>query len=163
MDGSITIKSKQRTALQLKSEVNKRREFSSFEKLMTKHRKSNDDGLTYIQFQLNEPELGWSGPVCVASFGRFFVKFKKHISNHLAAVERVKTELASVHVVEEGSTLVLHFYRPPDVNLPYRIENSLQDVSITYYQKVCYPLRFPYSSNTNVYINNCLIQIFSIF
>ncbi|KAG8384490.1 hypothetical protein BUALT_Bualt04G0123100 [Buddleja alternifolia] len=41
----------------------------------------------------------------------------------------------AVHVVEEGSTIVLHFHRPPVTNIPYRIENCLHDAPITYYQK----------------------------
>lgn len=39
-------------------------------------------------------------------------------------------------MVEEGPAFVLHFCRPPDTCLPYRIENHLRDASITYYQKV---------------------------
>uniref|UniRef100_A0A2N9G322 Vacuolar protein sorting-associated protein 13 VPS13 adaptor binding domain-containing protein n=2 Tax=Fagus sylvatica TaxID=28930 RepID=A0A2N9G322_FAGSY len=88
-----------------------------------------------LQFGLNESELSWSGPVCIASLGRFFLKFRKLQSNQTTAADKHITEFAAVYVVEEGSSLVLHFQKPPDISLPYRIENSLRDVAITYYQK----------------------------
>lgn len=132
----IPINSKQRATLQLQDGMNKKRDFSLFEHIMKKHRKVNDDSLIYLQFRLNESKLGWSGPVCIASLGRFFLKFKKPHMDQVTALESSVTEFAAVHVVEEGSTLVLRFHKPPNVSLPYRIENCLHDVSITYYQKV---------------------------
>ncbi|EXB37240.1 hypothetical protein L484_020299 [Morus notabilis] len=129
--GNIIVNSKQKITLQLWNAMSKRREFSFFETLIRKHGKANDDALVYIQFRPNEPELSWSGPVCIASLGRFFIKFRKQQSGEVASPE----EFAAVHIVEEGSTLVLHYHRPPNINLPYRIENCLHDVSITYYQK----------------------------
>ncbi|KAH0971337.1 hypothetical protein GBA52_023493 [Prunus armeniaca] len=133
--GMIPINSKQRATLQLQDGMNKKRDFSLFEHIMKKHRKVNDDSLIYLQFQLNESKLSWSGPVCIASLGRFFLKFKKPHMDQVTALESSVTEFAAVHVVEEGSTLVLRFHKPPNVSLPYRIENCLHDVSITYYQK----------------------------
>lgn len=136
----ILISSKQRAALQLRDGLNKKREFGLFEHIMKKHRKVNEDSLIYLQFRLHESELGWSGPICIASLGRFFLKFKKPCTDQVTAVESNVTEFAAVHVVEEGSSLVLRFHKPPNVSLPYRIENRLCDVSVTYYQKVllCY-------------------------
>lgn len=136
--GKITINSKQKTTLMLWSGMSKRREFSLFENFITKHRKANDDVLIHIQFCPNESEFGWSGPVCIASLGRFFLKFRKQQSE----LEKSTTDFATVHIVEEGSTLVLHFHRPPNIKLPYRIENCLCDVSITFYQKVLLLLHF---------------------
>ncbi|BBH07848.1 Protein of unknown function D, partial [Prunus dulcis] len=133
--GMIPINSKQRATLQLQDGMNKKRDFSLFEHIMKRHRKVNDDSLIYLQFRLNESKLGWSGPVCIASLGRFFLKFKKPHMDQATALESSVTEFAAVHVVEEGSTLVLRFHKPPNVSLPYRIENCLHDVSITYYQK----------------------------
>lgn len=130
--GNIIVNSKEKITLQLWNAMSKRREFSFFETLIRKHGKANDDALVYIQFRPNEPELSWSGPVCIASLGRFFIKFRKQQSGEVASPEK----FAAVHIVEEGSTLVLHYHRPPNINLPYRIENCLHDVSITYYQKV---------------------------
>jgi hypothetical protein len=92
--------------------------------------------LLYIQIQTNEPGLGWSGPVCLASLGHFFLKFRKEAT----ASDNKMTQFAAVHVVEEGSTFVLSFYMPPNLSLPYRIQNCLQSVSITYYQKVYIPI-----------------------
>lgn len=134
--GMVPIASKQRIALRLRTGNRKRREFSLFENLIRKHRNANDDSLIYIQFQLDGSELGWSGPVCIASLGHFVLKFRVQVSNQVTASEKHITDFAAVHVVEEGSSLVLHFKKPPDISLPYRIENCLRDVAITYYQKV---------------------------
>ncbi|KAM1156496.1 hypothetical protein ACFX2B_026994 [Malus domestica] len=131
----ILISSKERAALQLRDGLSKKREFGLFEHIMRKHRKVNEDSLIYLQFRLHESELGWSGPICIASLGRFFLKFKKPCMDQVTAVESNVTEFAAVHVVEEGSSLVLRFHKPPNVSLPYRIENRLCDVSVTYYQK----------------------------
>ena len=43
---------------------------------------------------------------------------------------------ASVDVVQETTSFVLHFTKPPKVTLPYRIENYLNEASIMYFQKV---------------------------
>ncbi|KAL5752815.1 hypothetical protein ACOSQ2_023322 [Xanthoceras sorbifolium] len=134
MEGMIQINSKQRTTLQLRDGVNKKREFSLFENFIRKHRNDNDKSLMFIQFQPSDSEFSWSGPLCISSLGRFFVKFKKQ-SNQVTALDKKITEFAAVHVAEEGSTLVVHFHKPPNVNLPYRIENCLRGASITYYQK----------------------------
>ncbi|KAF7809778.1 putative vacuolar protein sorting-associated protein 13C [Senna tora] len=134
MAGIITIDSKQRTTLQLKEGFGQKREYSLFEHFIRKHRSSSDNSLLYIQIKANDPGIGWSGPVCIASLGRFFLKFRK-LTNNLTIPDSHMTQFAAVHVVEEGSTLVLHFYKPPNLSLPYRIENCLHDLSITYYQK----------------------------
>ncbi|KAF5958191.1 hypothetical protein HYC85_005416 [Camellia sinensis] len=139
MEG-IAINSKQKIALKLRRGTN-RGEISVFEKFVQKHRNVHDDSLAFIQFQPNKVGMGWSGPVCVASLGRFFLKFRRSSdfsaqqSNQVTAHGNNPTEFASVHVVEESSTLVMHFHKPPNVNLPYRIENSLHQTFIIYYQK----------------------------
>lgn len=135
MEGVISIDSKQRRPLQLKEGFSKTREFNVFEHFIRKHRSSNDNSLLYIQIKTNEPGWGWSGPVCIASLGHFFLKFRKQ-TNEVTTSDSKMTQFAAVHVVEEHSTLVLSFYKPPNLSLPYRIENYLHDVSITYYQKV---------------------------
>ncbi|KAI9166047.1 hypothetical protein LWI28_025262 [Acer negundo] len=134
MEGMIQINSKQRTMLQLRDGVNRKREFSLFENFIRKHRNDNDKSLMFIQFRPSDSNFGWSGPLCISSLGRFFLKFRKQ-SNQVTAQDKQITEFAAVHVAEEGSTLVVHFHKPPNVNLPYRIENCLHGASITYYQK----------------------------
>ncbi|OVA18601.1 Vacuolar protein sorting-associated protein 13 domain [Macleaya cordata] len=139
--GIISVNSKQRAALDMKSEPSKRRVIGSFDSLFRKHRNANEDSLMSIQFCLDEIGWSWSGPICVASLGRFFLKFRRSLdspeyqSNPTAQQENKLIEFAVVHVVEEGSTLVLRFHWPPNISLPYRIENFLRDASITYYQK----------------------------
>ncbi|XP_043709955.1 uncharacterized protein LOC122658879 isoform X2 [Telopea speciosissima] len=138
-DDVITVNSNEKLALQL-TRPSKRKEISFFDSLLRKHRNANDDSQMFIQFRLNEDGWSWSGPICIGSLGRFFLKFRRsmdsidHQSNSITMEGNKITEFAAVHVVEEGSTLVLHFHKPPNVNLPYRIENLL-DAPITYYQK----------------------------
>ncbi|KAL2333639.1 hypothetical protein Fmac_014852 [Flemingia macrophylla] len=134
VEAVVSINSKQRVPLQLKEGFKKPREFSVFEHFVRKHRSSSDNSLLYIQIQLNEAGLGWSGPVCIASLGHFFLKFRQH-TNEVTKPDNKMTQFAAVHVVEEGSTLVSRFYKPHNMSLPYRIENSLHSLSVTYYQK----------------------------
>lgn len=124
----IQVDSKQKATLKLQDGIQKRRGFSLLEKFVKKHSRSMDDSSKFIQFYLTGSDLIRSGPICIASLGRFYLKFKKQ--------QEAKVEFAAVHVVEEGSTLNLHFYKPPNTNLPYRIENRLHNFPITYYQKV---------------------------
>ncbi|KAK3015365.1 hypothetical protein RJ639_005637 [Escallonia herrerae] len=141
MERLIWVKSKEKKALQLRHGFRKKREFSIFENFLRKHRNDQDDSLLYIQFRPNQHGWGWSGPVCVASLGRFFLKFRRSIdhtvqeSNDVAVDNQNLLQFAAVHVVEEGSSLVLCFNRRPNMDMPYRIENCLHDASITFYQK----------------------------
>ncbi|KAK1299722.1 hypothetical protein QJS10_CPB13g00147 [Acorus calamus] len=141
IDGMTPIGSKQKTALHLWSNTGKRKEISLFDSVFKKHRNLNEDSLIFIQFCLKETGCSWSGPICVASLGRFFLKFRTPIVSpgFRPSLSRVSdnwlTKYAAVHTVEEDSSLVLHFYMPPNNPLPYRIENCLYGTSITYFQK----------------------------
>ncbi|KAK6258440.1 hypothetical protein SCA6_012914 [Theobroma cacao] len=141
IDGMISINSRQRRTLWLQTEISKRREYSVFENFIKKHRNDSDSSLIYIQFQLNESQLDWSGPLCITSLGCFFLKFRKQ-SNQLTIEDKKIVEFAAVHVVEEGSTIVVRFQKPPNGKLPYRIENHLPGVSLTYFQKNSSELEF---------------------
>ncbi|XP_011099247.1 uncharacterized protein LOC105177708 isoform X2 [Sesamum indicum] len=140
MEEVIAINSKQRIALRVMTVMRNNKETNIVENLLRKHTKSQNDSSFFIQFRPNETGLGWSGPICVASLGRFFLKFRKSLdfpesqSDNISYKDNLG-EFAAVHVVEEGSTIVLHFHRPPITKLPYRIENCLHDAPITYYQK----------------------------
>ncbi|XP_071913295.1 uncharacterized protein [Coffea arabica] len=141
MQGIITINSKHRAALTLQKRPRRKGETTIFENLLRKHSKTLDDSLLFIQFRPNDASFGWSGPVCVASLGQFFLKFRRFSeyparnSDYMTSHEPSSFKFAAVHVVEEDSALVLHFHSPPNADLPYRIENCLHDTSITYYQK----------------------------
>ncbi|KAI3452089.1 hypothetical protein Pfo_008754 [Paulownia fortunei] len=140
MEELIAINSKQRIALRLKTVISNKKETNVIENILRKHTKSQYDSSFFIQFRPNETGIGWSGPVCVASLGRFFLKFRKSLefpesqSGNMSYKDNLGG-FAAVHVVEEGSTIVLHFHRPPVTNLPYKIENCLHDAAVTYYQK----------------------------
>ncbi|XP_022977391.1 uncharacterized protein LOC111477741 isoform X1 [Cucurbita maxima] len=131
---TIQVDSKQKATLKLQDGIQKPRGYSLIENFVKKHSKSMDDSLKFIQFHLTDSDLSWSGPICIASLGRFYLKFKKQ-PNQEALEGTSMIEFAAVHVVEEGSTLSLHFHKPPNTNLPYRIENCLRDFSVTFYQK----------------------------
>ena len=142
---TIQVDSKQKATLKLQDGIQKPRGYSLIENFVKKHSKSMDDSLKFIQFHLTDSDLSWSGPICIASLGRFYLKFKKQ-PNQEALEGTSMIEFAAVHVVEEGSTLSLHFHKPPNTNLPYRIENCLRDFSVTFYQKVVLFFHFPLSS-----------------
>lgn len=140
--GTIEVNSKQKATLKLQDGIQQPRESSVFENFVKKHTKSMDDSLKFIQFCLSESDLSWSGPICVASLGRFYLKFKRQPDQGTSKGTSI-IEFAAVHVVEEGSILSLHFHKPPNTNLPYRIENCLHNFSVTYYQKVVLFFHFP--------------------
>ncbi|KAF6166527.1 hypothetical protein GIB67_005389 [Kingdonia uniflora] len=141
VDDVMAVNSKQKVALLVRTGTNKKGESNFFDSLLRKHRYSSNDSLIFIQFRLNEVGWGWSGPICIASLGRFFLKFRRSLdtlglqSDPAIGQEKAMTEFAVVHVVEESSTLVLKYHRRPNISLPYRIENSLRDASLTFYQK----------------------------
>ncbi|XP_057771209.1 LOW QUALITY PROTEIN: uncharacterized protein LOC130991025 [Salvia miltiorrhiza] len=140
MEDVINIDSKERIALSLNTVMRKKKVTSFVENILKKHTKSQSDSSFYIQFRPNQTGLCWSGPICVASLGRFFLRFRKSVdvpetqSDNMSTKDNI-AEFAAVHVVEEASTIVLHFRRPQVTNLPYRIENYLRDTPLTYYQK----------------------------
>ncbi|XP_010558503.1 PREDICTED: uncharacterized protein LOC104827123 [Tarenaya hassleriana] len=132
--GIITLKSKQRSMLRLREEIAKRKELHLFENFIRKHGNDKANSLIFIQFRPHKAQWTWSGPLCITSMGRFFLKFRKQ---HSEAVDggTPEIEFASVNVTEDGSTLTVHFHKPPNIPPPYRIENFLHSASVTYYQK----------------------------
>ncbi|KAK9108745.1 hypothetical protein Sjap_016805 [Stephania japonica] len=157
-DGSIAIESKMKAPLWVKTGISERKELNTFDYLLRKHRNHNEDSLTFIQFCLNNDGWSWSGPICIASLGRFFLKFGRSLdsignnSNIIAEHDNRFAEIALVHAVEEGSSLVLHFHRPVNINFPYRIENLLHNATITYYQKDSSYLEILGSGNSVDYV-----------
>ncbi|XXG49284.1 hypothetical protein AAC387_Pa02g3508 [Persea americana] len=139
--GTFDIDSQQKVALPIRTVAYKRKQISFFDHLLKKHRHTDVDSFIFIQFSLRENGWTWSGPVCIASLGHFFLKFKRspvslgHKSNSITEPENKLVRYAVAYIVEEDSSLVLHFQMPPNFTVPYRIENCLNDVSITYYQK----------------------------
>ncbi|XP_068653783.1 uncharacterized protein [Aristolochia californica] len=140
-DAATTIRSHQSAALQMRLDTGKRREISLLDSVLKKHRNTGEESLIFVRFGLKESGWGWSGPVCVTSLGRFYVKFKKQPvanggqSNIIIASEDKLLRYAAIHTSEEGSSIVLRFNMPPNLILPYRIENSLPEMSVVYYQK----------------------------
>ncbi|CAL5092653.1 unnamed protein product [Urochloa decumbens] len=138
IDG-LTVEAKQRATLQT-WKPGKKREIDYFDLFVKKHRNVFEDSHIFIQFCPKEPGFGWSGPICVSSIGRFFLKFRRSDGMVTDGIKRDpingKLKLfASVDVVQETTSFVLHFTKPPKVSLPYRIENYLNEASIMYFQK----------------------------
>lgn len=111
-----------------------------FDSLLQGHKNGSDETQIFVQFSLKEARYSWSGPVCVTSIGRFFVKFRRSLDDAVTdrsdGLSSKSTRFASVHVVEENNSLVLRYTMHPDYALPYRIENRLPGSSVMYFQKV---------------------------
>ncbi|XP_078436701.1 vacuolar protein sorting-associated protein, putative (DUF1162) isoform X2 [Wolffia australiana] len=113
-----------------------------FDSLFCKHTPTEENSSVFIQFGVDRNGYSWSGPICISSLGRFFMKFKREkLMNSVSGPDTANlvkgrmAKFAYVHIVEESSTLVLYFHMPPDLVVPYRIENHLRGSSITLYQK----------------------------
>ncbi|XP_044379606.1 uncharacterized protein [Triticum aestivum] len=139
IDG-LTIEAKQRATLQT-WKPGKKREGNYFDLFLKKHKNVSEDSLIFIQFCPKETGYGWSGPICVSSIGRFFMKFRRSEDMVIDGINKDTLQdgklkqFASVDVVQENTSFVLHFTKPPKVALPYRVENCLNKASIMYFQK----------------------------
>lgn len=142
LSGVVLVQSKHKATFWMKKIYSERRKINFFQSILEKHKSKDGDSLIFVQFSLKEIEYGWSGPICVSSLGRFFLKFRRTSaglgtqSDSSAWKDNQKVQFAAVHIVEESSSLYLHFYRPPNFPLPYRIENCMSGTSIMYHQKV---------------------------
>uniref|UniRef100_A0A0E0BUQ7 Vacuolar protein sorting-associated protein 13 VPS13 adaptor binding domain-containing protein n=1 Tax=Oryza glumipatula TaxID=40148 RepID=A0A0E0BUQ7_9ORYZ len=140
IDG-VTIEAKQRATLHT-WKPEKRREVNYFDLFVKKHRNVSEDSHIFIQFCPKETGYCWSGPICVSSIGRFFVKFRRSQGTVTDDMKRGTLQdgkwkqFASVDVIQETASFVLHFSKPPKAALPYRIENCLNEASIMYFQKL---------------------------
>ncbi|XP_047048194.1 uncharacterized protein LOC124653172 isoform X1 [Lolium rigidum] len=139
MDG-LTIEAKQRATLQT-WKPGKKREGNYFDLFLKKHKNISEDSHIFIQFSPKETGYSWSGPICVSSIGRFFMKFRRSEGMETDVIKgdtlqdgKLK-KFASVDIVQENTSFVLHFTKPPKVALPYRVENCLNEASIMYFQK----------------------------
>ncbi|KAL5225980.1 hypothetical protein ABZP36_012619 [Zizania latifolia] len=139
IDG-LTIEAKQRATLHT-WKPEKRREVNYFDLFVKKHRNVSEDSHIFIQFCPKETGYCWSGPICVSSIGRFFVKFRRSEGMVTDGMKRdtlqdgKQKQFASIDVIQETASFVLHFTKPPKVALPYRIENCLNEASIMYFQR----------------------------
>lgn len=103
-------------------------------------RVSGTDSSLFVQFSLKEPGWSWSGPICSASLGRFFLKMRScsnsHDNSQLESFqEKRQPRFAVVDVKEERSSLIMHFEMQSPESLPYRIVNGLRKASIQFHQK----------------------------
>ncbi|CAM0949165.1 unnamed protein product [Alopecurus aequalis] len=139
IDG-LTIEAKRRATLQT-WKPGKGREGNYFDLFLKKHKNISEDSHIFIQFSPKETGYSWSGPICVSSMGRFFMKFRRSEGIETDEIERDTLQggklkqFASVDIVQENTSFVLHFTKPPKVALPYRVENCLNEASIMYFQK----------------------------
>ncbi|ERN17671.1 hypothetical protein AMTR_s00059p00194330 [Amborella trichopoda] len=156
--GVISVNNKQKAMLYLHSGSGERSQMSIFDSIVRRHRNA-DESFFFIQFSLKDIGLGWSGPVCVASLGNFFVKFRRQPftlgsdqSTQSNMNEINKPKFAAINIAEEDCSIVIHFRMKPDFILPYRIENHLHNMSVTYYQKGCTDLEVLSSGSSVDYV-----------
>lgn len=129
-------------ALQIRKKISKKQDMNILDSVLKGHRHLGENSQIFIQFCLEDSGFSWSGPICVASLGRFFLKFKESSAaltdqSCLTSLKKKRsTRFAVIQVIEECSTLFLHFYLPANTALPYRIDNCVHGSSLTYYQKV---------------------------
>ncbi|KAJ7546345.1 hypothetical protein O6H91_08G036400 [Diphasiastrum complanatum] len=101
-----------------------------------------------IRFCLNKKNLDWSGPVCAAALGSFYIKMRstnhRHHLNTSKDCERTASTLmlekqllqfAVADVQEEASSLIMRFRLLEPENMPYQIQNRLKSASILFHQK----------------------------
>lgn len=133
----IIVEAKQRLSLHLRKRASTRRENSLFDSVFRRHANRSENTQIFVHFCIKDAgciSQSWSGPICIASLGRFFLKFRRHTLNSSSSSNQ-SAQFAMAHIVEERSSFILYFRIPPDIPLPYRIENFLQGTSIKYYQK----------------------------
>ena len=92
-----------------------------------------------VRFRPRGPEWDWSGPVCAAALGSFWIKIRRQgqsgfASSHKQAKGRVLFALAEVE--EDSPSLTMSFRRASATAIPYRIENALLSGALLYSQKV---------------------------
>lgn len=136
---AITVKSHHKSSISIVCDACKRREINLFDSFLKKHKNPIEDSQTYVRFCWKEPGWSCSGPVCIASLGKFFLKFKRFsepLLNSKVEEDGNCIRYASVNIVEDGSSLVMNFHLISNDDLPYQIENCLSNASIMYYQKV---------------------------
>ncbi|XP_024524529.1 uncharacterized protein LOC112344305 isoform X2 [Selaginella moellendorffii] len=97
-----------------------------------KEEKPLDCSTLSLRFRLKDAGWRWSGRICAASLGSFFLKLR---SSSPGFVEDKKWIFAVVYVEEEDSSLIIHFRLHSREAVPYRIENRLHTSSITFHQK----------------------------
>ncbi|OIT31618.1 hypothetical protein A4A49_26823 [Nicotiana attenuata] len=115
-DTTVTLNSKQRASLTLRSgngiKTIKRR--TLFENFLKKHAKSQNDSSFLSNFNPIREVSPGLGQFVLLHLDDFFLNSRSR---------------------PNGPTIVLRFCWPANMDLPYRIENRLENTSITYYQK----------------------------
>jgi hypothetical protein len=91
-----------------------------------------------VRFKPRGPEWDWSGPVCAAALGSFWIKIRRQgqlgfASSNKQAKGRMLFALAEVQ--EDSPSLSMCFRRHSADAIPYRIENALRSGSLLYSQK----------------------------
>ena len=105
----------------------------------------SDDGQNPLQaplsvrFKPRGPEWNWSGPVCAAALGSFWIKIRRQGQSGFATSHKqVKGRMlyALAEVQEDSPSLTMSFRRHSADAIPYRIENALHSGALIYSQKV---------------------------
>lgn len=95
-----------------------------------------------VRFKLRGPEWDWSGPVCAAALGSFWMKIRrrgqmgKSVESNTQKQPKGRLLFALAEVQEDSPSLIMSFRRHSTDSIPYRIENALQSGALLYNQKV---------------------------
>lgn len=136
----IALSHDQQASLHMKILAGEEKAVCSTDKIFNMRGVSGTDSSLFVQFSLKEPGWSWSGPICSASLGRFFLKMRSCSNSHDnsqlgSSQEKRQTRFAVVDVKEEGCSLIMHFDMQSPELLPYRIVNGLRNASIQFHQK----------------------------
>ncbi|KAH9301470.1 hypothetical protein KI387_013053, partial [Taxus chinensis] len=141
-DARMSVSPGQQAMLHMKIWPGEDKALRPVDNILQMQRNAGPGSSLFFQFSLSEHGWGWSGPICAASLGRFFLKFRSCsniLENSLlsgnTSREKKKTQFAVVDVKEERSSLIMYFHIQSPESLPYQIINSLHNASILFHQK----------------------------
>lgn len=97
-----------------------------------------------VRFKPRDPGWDWSGPVCAAALGSFWIKIRprgqgahnKQIESKFHKQAKGMSLFAVAEVQEDSPSLTMSFRRHSLDAIPYRLENALQSGAVLYNQKV---------------------------
>lgn len=89
-----------------------------------------------VRFRLRDSEWDWSGSVCAAALGSFWIKIRRKGQSGFSKQAKGRMLFALAEVQEDSPTLIMSFRKHSADSIPYRIENALRSGALSYSQKV---------------------------
>nr|PNR49566.1 hypothetical protein PHYPA_011462 [Physcomitrium patens] len=88
-----------------------------------------------VRFRLRDSEWDWSGSVCAAALGSFWIKIRRKGQSGFSKQAKGRMLFALAEVQEDSPTLIMSFRKHSADSIPYRIENALRSGALSYSQK----------------------------